>query len=104
MNKRQVKRQKANCKGQKYFSQLAFCLLPFAFCLLPCRIVLADTAASFYDPSWGGELSWADNPLFARPPASNAYLDNNSPDSNSLPWWQTRGQTPSWITTPRNWE
>ncbi len=61
----------------------------FAFCILISDFSFADTAASSYDPSWGGELSWADNSLFARPPGSNAYLNNNSPDSNTLPWWQT---------------
>jgi len=60
-----------------------------AFCILHSQLVFADTAASAYDPPWGSELNWADNPLFARPPGSYAYLRDNSPSSNYLPWWQT---------------
>jgi outer membrane protein OmpA-like peptidoglycan-associated protein len=76
------------CAGvRKFFLLCLFSVL----CLQTSGWVRADTAASSYDPPWGGFLSWAgNNSLFARPPlGSFAYLDNNSVDSNTLPWWST---------------
>ncbi len=82
---RQVRRQKA--EGRK----TALVSLLFAFCFLLSDLArAADTAAQAYDPPWDGEMSWVNGELFARPVGSYAYLDNNSSDSNYLPWWETR--------------
>src|ERR1019366_8170450 len=49
----------------------------------------ADTAASAYNPAWGGELSWVNSELFSRPFDSFASLGGNSLETNYLPWWVT---------------
>src|SRR5258706_13520523 len=57
--------------------------------LLSPTYLLADTAASSYNPPWAiGELNWVSHGLFARPYGSTAYWDNNSPASIDAPWWQ----------------
>jgi len=68
-----------------------FSVLLIIFCVLSSPLASADTAASAYNPPWAGSLSWAaHNELFSTPPfGSYAYLENNSIDSNSLPWWAT---------------
>lgn len=58
-------------------------------CILSPRLLHADTAVSNYNPAWGGELNWANNPIFERPFGSYATLDGITSDSNSLPWWET---------------
>src|SRR2546423_1373690 len=62
-----------------------------ALCVLSSELASADTAAQAYNPPWAGSLAWAaNNALFNRPAGSFAYLDNNSVDSITLPWWQSR--------------
>src|SRR5689334_13712465 len=75
-------------KGTSSVKQLG--LLLFAFCVLSPELAAADTAASAYNPPWAAETAWANSELFARPTGSYAYLDNNSSDTNYLPWWETR--------------
>ena len=65
------------------------CFLLSELCVLSPELVRADTAASSYNPPWGGELNWADSSLFARPFDSFAVLHDNSSESNYLPWWET---------------
>src|SRR5580692_4919617 len=87
---RHLKHQTFNLKPQRFL----FLFLMFAVCGLRFEVAVfaADpvaTAASAYDPATYGELSWTNNELYARPYGSYAYLANNSPSSNYLPWWQT---------------
>jgi len=81
-----VKRIRAQNSGLRKI--LLPCLL-VELCVLSPELILADTAASSYDPAWGGELGWANNELFARPFDSFAVLRDNTSESNSLPWWET---------------
>src|SRR5690242_10421556 len=48
-----------------------------------------ETAASYYDPAWAGELNWASQELWAKPTGASAWLENEY-----TPWWQNQVASP----------